>query len=203
MKESLVQNGFCVSTQVTDGNNNYSLLVDDTNQKWAIIDAGLGKSAVYSYSDLIEYEILENGNSIVKGRVGSVIAGGLLFGGLGALAGASRSKKVKNTCSSLIVNIVVNNLEAPRICINLISLETETNSIVYQVAVSKAKEFSSVLSIIKAKAEQANGMVISDSSSQETILSASDEIEKFHSLMEKGIITEAEFEQKKKQLLGL
>lgn len=37
----------------------------------------------------------------------------------------------------------------------------------------------------------------------ETVISAADEILKFKQLMDAGIITEQEFEAKKKQLLGL
>lgn len=202
-KSSLEQNGFYVSKQVTDTENKYSILIDDKNQKWAVIIGKSGESSIYKYSDLVEYEILEDGNSIVKGRVGSVVAGGLLFGGVGALAGGARSKKVKNTCRSLKINIVVNNLSKPQIIIPLISAETKTGSFVYNGATAKAKEIASVLAIIKVKAEQEQGITESKSSKSNAQLNASDEIEKLFALKEKGIITEEEFSKKKKQLLGI
>ena len=202
-KDSLTQNGFTISKQVTDTENNYSLLVDDSNHNWAIINARLGTSTLYDYSDLIEYEILEDGNSVVKGRVGSAIVGGLLFGGIGAIAGATRSKKVKNTCKSMSVNIVVDNLERPRILIPLVTTETKTDSFIYKIAAEKAQEFASVLSIIKSRAEQDNSEIEDEIPSSTLHQSSSDEIERYYALMEKGIITKDEFEKKKKQLLEL
>lgn len=202
-KSYLEQEGFSISKQVTDTENNYSLLVDDTNQQWAIIAARNGTHTIYHYSDLIEYEILEDGNSVVKGRVGSVIVGGLLFGGLGALAGGARSKKVKNTCKSMVVCIVVNNLEMPQINIPLISTETKTGSLIHNLATTKAKEIASVLAIIKSKAEQEKDIEANNMPEMTKQFNISDEIEKLHSLKEKGILTEEEFNVKKKQLLGL
>ena len=202
-KDSLIQTGFCVSKQVTDAGNNRSLLVDDTNQEWAVIIARSGWTAVFDYSDLIAYEIVEDGDVIVQGRVGSAIVGGILFGGLGAIAGASRSKKVKKTCSSMYVKIVVNSLKTPQIHIPLITSETETNSYNYSIATKKAQEFAAVLSIIKSRAEQEKEPAASASEEKTAQTDFSDQIEKYYSLMERGIITKDEFEQKKKQLLGL
>lgn len=150
---NLEAKGFKITKQVTDPDNKFSLLVDDINHKWAILNSHTQTADIYNYKDLIEYEVLEDGDSIVKGRVGSVIVGGLLLGGIGAIAGASRKKKVKSICNSMSVRILTNNFNHSQYVIPLISGQTKTNSIIYQGAQEKAQEISSVLAIIKARAE--------------------------------------------------
>lgn len=149
----LESKGFVISKQVFAPGNIASLLVDNINNKWAIISPRTSRVDILDYSDLIEYELLEDGESLVKGRVGSAIVGGMLFGGIGALAGASRKKKIKSICNSMSVRIIVNNLDNPQYVIPIISSPTKTDSIIYQSAMSIAQEFTSLLALIKARAE--------------------------------------------------
>lgn len=149
----LENKGFIISKQVFAPGNALSLLVDNTNNKWAIVSPHTPHVDILDYSDLIEYELLEDGDSLVKGRVGSAVVGGVLFGGIGALAGASRKKKVKSVCNSMSVRIVVNNLDNPQYVIPIISSQVKTDSILYQSAMTIAQEFTSLLALIKARAE--------------------------------------------------
>jgi hypothetical protein len=144
-------NGFTISRQVSNPDNNFSLLIDNTHSKWAITRGS--DHAIFDYSDLIEYELLEDGESLVKGRVGSAIIGGMLFGGIGAVAGASRSKKVKSLCSSMSVRIIVNNPYCPQYIIPIISSQIKTDGLIYNTAKANAQDFTALLALIKAKAE--------------------------------------------------
>lgn len=149
----LESRGFIISKQIFAPGNALSLVADNINNKWAIISPRTSRVDILDYSDLIEYELLEDGESLVKGRVGSAIVGGMLFGGIGALAGASRKKKVKAMCNSMSVRIIVNNLDNPQYVIPIISSQTKTDSIIYQSAMATAQEFTSLLALIKARAE--------------------------------------------------
>ncbi|EPZ54444.1 hypothetical protein H477_3583 [[Clostridium] sordellii ATCC 9714] len=42
---------------------------------------------MYNYKDIIEFELLEDGESITKGGLGRAVAGGVLLGGVGAIVG--------------------------------------------------------------------------------------------------------------------
>ena len=149
----LESKGFVISKQVFAPGNVASLLIDNTNNKWAIVNSRTSNVDAMDYADLIEYELLEDDERLVKGRVGSAIVGGMLFGGIGALAGASRKKKIKSICNSMSVRIIVNNLDNPQYVIPIISSQTKTDSIIYQSAMSIAQEFTSLLALIKARAE--------------------------------------------------
>lgn len=198
ISSDIEKNGFVVSKKINDTENNYALLVDDNNKKWAIVNAKTSTFKIFEYSELVEYEIFEDGDSVVKGRVGSTIVGGALFGGLGALAGASRSKKVKKTCKSMQVRIIVNDIKLPQYNITLVKTETKKDSFIYKAAQTKAQEFASVLAIIKSNAEDMLNLKADGSS-----ISPAEEIKKYKTLMDEGIITQEEFNAKKMQLLNI
>ena len=139
--------------------------------------------------------MLEDGNSIEKGGVGRALVGGALFGGVGAVVGASTGHKHKATCSKLQIKITLNNMKAPVVYVNFIEAETKKNGALYKMIYPMAQEALSVLSIITQSQKS--------ESSPHAEVSAADEILKFKKLLDEGIITQEEFDLKKKQLLGL
>lgn len=172
------------------------IYVDDGTQKWAIVRDKKSAPVFYSFSDVNDYEIRENGNSIAQGRAGSAVAGGLLFGVAGAVIGASRSKKVESTCSSMQFIIHVNDISSPTILINLLSVETPKSSQTYQWRVKSAQEFAGTFDYMMKKASESKEPAAKSPD-------ASDEIKKLADLHAQGILTDEEFSAKKKQLLGI
>ena len=177
--------------------------IDENTRLWAIgkgMFPSLKKAVPYSYDDIVDFELLADGRSIITGGVGSSIVGAALFGGIGAVVGsATGKKKIKQTCTSLMVKITVNNMASPVEYIKLISSTTSKNSMIYRGAYRDAQEIISLLQLI------CNQRISMNNISQESTHSASaaDEIRKYKALMDEGIITEEEFLTKKKQLLDL
>ncbi len=173
---------------------------DDVNKKFAVPKTSLtGKirdMKIFDYSSIVEYELLEDGNSIEKGGVGRAIVGGALFGGVGAVVGAATGHKHKSTCSKLQIKITLNDISTPVVYVNFIEAETKKNGILYKTVYPLAQEALSVLSIITKSQEQTTP-------SGAEGFSEADEILKFKELLDEGIITQEEFDLKKKQLLGL
>ena len=174
---------------------------DDRNRKFAIPKTNLiGKIkdlAIYDYSDILDYELIEDGNSISKGGVGRAIVGGALFGGIGAIVGGSTGHKQKSTCSKLQVKITMNNMSYPTIYINFIEVETKKDGLLYKQLYSSAQETMSLLDIVVQKKSDNAPSAITQGNS------VADEIVKFKELLDGGVITQTEFDAKKKQLLGL
>lgn len=179
--------------------------INEKCRKWAIGtgDAfSLENCIPYSYDDIFNFELLENGSSVTAGGMGSAIAGGLLFGGVGAIVGGiAGGKETHRVCSSLQVKITINNTSSPVKYINLISSPTNTNSPEYEKAFKDAQEILSLLQLISSPRKSENTTSSSVVPYKET--SVADEIRKFKALLDDGIITEEEFNTKKKQLLGL
>lgn len=177
--------------------------VDENNQLWAVgkgIFSSLKNAIPHHYSDIVDFELIEDDSCIIKGGIGRAVVGGMLFGGVGAIVGGSTGKKkVKQTCSNLMVKITVNNMDAPVEYIKLISSTTEKNSMIYRGAYQDAQEIISLLQLICSQQSE----IGTDSQNNLSSISAADEIRKFKELMDDGIITEEEFLAKKKELLGL
>lgn len=192
--------GFSTSPFTPTKNISNYFAIDEHSRRWAI-----GKGLIpsfknvtpYSYDDIIDFELIEDGDCITKGGLGSAVVGGLFFGGAGAVVGSvTGAKKTKRTCTNLSIKITVNNAFHPIEYIKLITSSTDRNSFIYKAAFQNAQEIISLLQIICT--QRTDGI---DRFSP--TLSPADEIRKYKALMDDGIITEEEFREKKRQLLDL
>jgi len=151
---------------------------------------------VFSFDDIIDYELVENGETITKGGVGTAAVGGAFFGGTGAITGAILGKK---TTSPLIndmhINITTNNKYIPLVRINMVNGQINKNGFAYNTIRGKADSILSSLSQICAKKKP-----ILD---ENPTFSVADELTKYKQLLDSNVITNEEFEAAKKKLLGV
>lgn len=178
----------------------------DENQQLIIFHTGFfggrGNSIVYKYEDILGYELLEDGETVTKGGLGRAVVGGLLFGGLGAIVGGvTGGKRGKSICNSLKIKITINSMNSPAVFVSLISSPTKKDSFVYKTFYKLAQEALSLLQIICKSVEDEK--IITSTIVDNTGFSAADEILKFKNLLDKGIISQEEFDDKKRQLLGI
>lgn len=168
--------------------------VDENNKSFKI-----GKD-IFAYENLLSFELLEDGQSITKGGLGRAVAGGLLFGGVGAIVGGvTGGKKSKGICNSMKLRISFKNAHTDVVYIDFILTETKTNGFIYKAAQDNAQKCITVLETIN----DANQSVVNQSTYSNQSVSSADEIIKFKNLLDQGIITQEEFDAKKKELLGL
>lgn len=167
---------------------------DDVTKTFVI--GSKSKGSLYKYENIVDYELLENGETITKGGLGRAVVGGALFGGVGAVVGGvTGNRKTKDICDSMKIKITLKDSIRPVEYINLISSSTKKNGIVYKTCYNIAQEILSYFKIICDQQQR------SQIETQQT--SAADEIIKFKDLLDAGVITQEEYEAKKKQLLGL
>lgn len=151
----------------------------------------------FDYSQIVDFSLLEDGNSIASGGLGRAVVGGLLFGGAGAIVGGV-TRGYKSTCTNLQIKITVKDYREPAFFITLISSQTAKSSFTYKEFMKQAESILSKLQLIidlQSKQEQ--------NSSAQATPDIPDQIRKYKSLLEDGIITTEEFEQKKRELLNL
>lgn len=154
------------------------------------------KGSLYRYEDIVDYELLEDGETVTKGGLGRAVAGGILFGGVGAIVGGvTGHRKTKEICDSMKIKITLKDSIRPVEYIDLISSRTKKNGIIYKTCYNTAQEILSCLEIICAQQQQDH--------IEAQPVSAADEIKKYKELLDAGAITKEEYEAKKKQLLGL
>ncbi len=168
--------------------------IDDTHKAFKI------GSSIFAFSNLLSFELLEDGETITKGGLGRAVAGGILFGGVGAIVGGvTGGKKSKGVCSSMRIKITLRNCHRTMVHISFIMGKTKTSSFVYKTAQASAQECLSALQIIS---DSHQSEMVAQTTNQSSP-SVADEILKFKELLDDGIVTQEEFETKKKQLLGL
>lgn len=152
-----------------------------------------------SYTDIIDYELIENEETITKGGLGRAVVGGILCGGVGAVVGGvTGGKKSKAICSSLRLRITVRDMNNPAVFVDFIKVNTKKSSFVYKEMSNQAQQCVATLQLICDQLEAEQSAAAAPSG-----LSTAEEIKQFKDLLDQGIITQEEFEGKKKQLLGL
>ncbi|WP_415330999.1 DUF4428 domain-containing protein [Clostridium perfringens] len=109
---------------------------------------------IYSFDDIISFELIEDNDCIVKGGLGRALLGGALLGGVGAVVGGATGKKTsKKVVTKLIIKITVNDIENPVVYINLLEKPTQATSITYKNKFKSAQEILSLLELIVKRCE--------------------------------------------------
>lgn len=202
-KESINKNNFMVEQEYFI--NDYSkIMLDETHKKIAIYnEKGL---KCFNFEDLIDFEIVENGSSVIQSKIASTLAGGILLGGVGALAGANGRKQINDICNSLILKMYFSDNGAVCITEKINERPLYKNSIEYQSLSSTVDNIVSVLKYVKQQAEYSVYSNPKTTSTKENNkiedTSSINQLEKLAELKEKGIITEQEFEESKKKILS-
>lgn len=155
-----------------------SVFIDDNNHLFYIGSTKLQNPQYYYFSEISDYSIEKIGEKTItksKGGIKRAVIGGALFGSVGAVVGASTSKKeTKNIGGQDLLKITIKH-----------PFGTFTKEIF-------SPPFGLTTFLDKC---------ISQNSTP--IFSETDELLKFKNLFDNGVITQEEFEIKKKQLLGL
>lgn len=170
------------------------LQVDEKTKRWRIHSS----VNIYNFHDIADFELLEDDETIVKGGgIGKTLVGGILFGGTGAVVGAVATKKErKSVCNSMKVKITLKNLQLPVTYINLIETATPKNSSDYRDKVQEAQEILSVLQLMCNEESVEETKFIKDPGTQSI-----EDLRKLKALLDDGIITQEDFDAKKRKIL--
>lgn len=124
----------------------------------------------------------------------SALTGALLFGVAGAVVGGSNKKAV------LIVRLYTDDISEPIVDIHVLTTALSRNDENFAMCFENANK---IYGYFKALAESNNISCQHIERSQDDVNDTVEKIRKFKGLLDDGIITQEEFEAKKKQLLGL
>ena len=194
--------GFILTEHVADVSDDWDILIDDHKKEFVVILSKSRTILEYTFDSLVDYEIYEDGRSIIKSTAeNTAFADTLLYGKAGAAAAATAPKEVHEYCSDVHITLVINDMKRPQIIIPLISMETLKTSVEYRFAIETAKKITAMCAVIKAN--QTSKETKEEKAEKTDSADQYEEISKIFELKEKGIITEDEFNMKKKQLLGL
>ena len=160
---------------------------------------------IYSFSSLIDFELIDSGQKLMEGSslLGAAV-GGLAFGGAGAIVGSSfGNKKIKDKCTGLTIKVIFDDINNSDTYINLIPIseEIDRSSSKYKEYYSSAQKCLSILTVIlnKNHKQLSPGNNPTISVDENDVL---DSIRKLGTLKDEGLITLEEFNIKKKDLLS-
>ena len=161
------------------------------------------------YSDIIDYEIHQNGSSVSRGSINLArgIGMGLATNGLGLIVGLATGgkQKTKEVSENIEIFIKVNDPTNPTRILVTSAKKLKTDSKQYAQDLQDTQDIAATLDrIIKQNeerklAKQLDQQKENASSSVDPL----EEIAKLKKLLDMGAITQDEFEEKKKQLLDL
>ena len=171
----------------------YYLQVDE-NSKMFMVGFDL-----FEYANLLSYELLEDGETVTSGGLGRAVAGGLIFGGVGAVVGGiTGGRNTKGVCTSMRLRLTIKNAHTDTVFIDFIGSSTKKNSIAYNTAQTSAQSCLSALQIITDINNADAAPAVAAPS-----FSVADELFKFKKLLDDGAVTQEEYDTMKKQLLGM
>ncbi len=209
--------GFNVSRTVSDLDNRYRFLVDNTSKRVCIL--ANGKKYVCGFDKIINVEYIENGETISSKStirtIGGALAGSVLAGGVGAIVGGLSGKsKTTTNISTISVKVTLRDYTTPSI--NIVTFDCkwytgnkplDPNDIRCRTGVQNGKRIVDFISIIidevdrdRNEKDSLQNQVPKTEKSENSSLA--DEIKKLAELKEKGHITEDEFYSLKQNLLS-
>lgn len=122
------------------------LQIDTTNKLFKIKNVSCDK--IFNFSDIIDFELLEDDISIASGGLGRAFVGSIA-GHAGAVVGAVTGKKTtKRKITKLIVKVTINDFDFPCIMISLINKPIKNTSKDYQKAFNEAHQIISMLNVM-------------------------------------------------------
>ncbi len=208
---------FLISKRITidlTGQIKLEFLVDDENKKFAILSCKPNTSFIsgqesfsqknfsiniFDFTDITNFELLLDNDSLLQGKGLMTTGGALLFGVAGAIIGSSGERDIQKKNRAIILNIYLNKIDCPVITINfpIIKNSDSLSNVVYETVLANAQEIKGVLHYIQQQNNNANN-------TKNTFDEGNDitsKIKQLNELKEQNLITEEEFNNKKKNLL--
>ncbi len=194
---------FTISNFTVNRTNDYAIATDNVSHRFCIVTATTKK--VYDFKDLLEVELIKNGESITKTSrssqlIGTVV-GGVLLGGVGAVIGGLSGKKENiNSINSIELRLVLNSTQSSVFDFVFFKRYDKNDSKDAKVYLDKAHMWNNIMKAIITQTERTLQEELG-SSQDNSSLSVADELLKLKILRDDGIITDEEFNKQKNKIL--
>ncbi|MEK4532096.1 SHOCT domain-containing protein [Solibacillus sp. FSL K6-1554] len=202
-------NDFVVSQKLVTPHLEKAICIDETNKKIGIIDSASDKKYIFEYRDILESEIIEDGNTVSNtsrtSQIGGAIIGGVLAGGVGAIIGGlSGESTSQQEIKRVDLKIVVDNTTNPVHIINFLfePIGIKKSSYKYKEASKEITHWHSLISVIIRQAEDIKNTEARNENSTVYSTSIVEELRKLSELLSDGAITDSEYNQIKATILS-
>lgn len=149
-----------------------------------------------SFDDINSYEVICDKQVINNDMLKNTASGKYVADGVGALVGALSSLNSGEYIKNLQIKLNINNFDNPCVYVNYITRKIKSNSQMAKDLIKMCDEDLAKLEIILKKDETPEPQ---ENQSKDPI----EEVKKLKELLDMGILTQDEFDMKKKELLNL
>lgn len=178
--------------------SHYIVSFDNTHKLLVLRDTDINSVDYIKYTDLLKCEVLENNTAITKGGLGRAVVGGAIAGGVGAIVGANTRKS--EIITDLKLNIITKNINKSSYLIWIKETQIDDQEIkfineVYGVITTIIEQYKIEDKVVKNEINPQSNKKVNN----EDII---EQFEKLDILKNKGMITEEEYNEKRKVLLN-
>ena len=199
----IMENSGVMTRLFTRDGASTKLLVNNPSKTF-IYQKGAYKSKTYNFSDLINYEVYENGQSQVQGRAGSALIGGAFFGLGGMIVGSSMSRNINDKCNQLQLIIRLNDFNSPQIIIDYCkNSNLDKSSILYRNIKNNLQTVCSMLEYMLNEKTLEQSSAAKKEAQPAIKVTGKDQLKELKEMLDDGLITQEDYEKKKKQILGI
>lgn len=149
-----------------------------------------------NFEDINSYEVICDKQVINNDMLKNTASGKYIADGIGALVGVLSSLNSGEYITNLQIKLNLNNFDNPCVYVNYITRKIKADSQMAKDLIKMCDENLAKLEIILKKEETVTPQ---ESSSKDPI----EEVKKLKELLDMGILTQEEFDKKKKELLNL
>lgn len=163
------------------------------------------ETRIFSKSDIIECEVIEDGQSITKSATSNMIkravVGDILLGPAGAIIGGVTARRSRvDTVNRIELRVMVNDPSRPLRVITFLATPQKKGSPQYKEAIAKAQHWHALVSLLIRQADQ-EAPSVAEYPSQGSQISIVDELQKLDGLRTNGVIDEEEFKSLKTKII--
>ena len=169
----------------------------------------------FGFDEIAGFELIENGEVIAttttktKGGISRALVGGALAGGVGALVGASTAKKKSHTTEQTVITSRCVRISLTNPNVNQIEINIPKHK-EYYILTKEGKYTASfetigkeIISMLESMVAAADKFELPKPAVKDNADQTIKQIREYKQLLDEGIITQEDFDAKKKQLLGI
>lgn len=177
-------------------------LVNRDTEIFATLINGWRMGPPHGFAELIDYDVLVNGDTATSGSVAGAAIGALVDGAAGAVVGSAIASKSKNYLKQLDITLTFQDLESPMEVMHLVGESIPEESANYAKTIRLGER---IIYVLKQIMYFNRRRIVSEERRLHATyaVSIADEIRKFDELAKDGVITREEFEKQKTKLLSL
>ena len=127
----------------------FVLIVDNQNKKWAFKSLAQEDVHTFSFNDLIDYALIEDGNTMISSNMSDATFGDVLANPSDEVVASSGKKQNNEICNKMEIKMLINQSSCSELVLSMPVLRFPKNGAAYRDTFRLAKDICDSLAFIK------------------------------------------------------